>query len=171
MSASPIQEASGRKRHKLTLYVDGSCKGNPGEGGVGVVIKDEQERTITHIKRYLGPVTNNIAEYQALLVGLQEAQRLGSQEVEIFLDSELVVNQIKGMYRVRDSKLKILEREVRRLLGYFSRWVIRHIPREENLEADRLAREAVRDKGDQVIAGPAALGSEESPSSRGQDGR
>lgn len=111
-----------------------------------MVIKDEQERTITHIKRYLGPVTNNIAEYQALLVGLQEAQRLGSQEVEIYLDSELVVNQIKGMYRVRDSKLKILEREVRRLLGYFSRWVIRHIPREENREADRLAREAVKDK-------------------------
>ena len=120
-----------------------------------MVIKDEQKRTISHIKRYLGLVTNNTAEYRALLVGLQEAQQLGSKEVEIYLDSELVVNQIKGVYRVRDSKLKILEGEVRRLLGHFARWMISHIPREENREADRLAREAVRDKGDQVVAGPA----------------
>ena len=155
MSASLIKEAPGRGQNKVTLYVDGSCKGNPGEGGAGVVIKDEQKRTISHIKRYLGLVTNNTAEYRALLVGLQEAQQLGSKEVEIYLDSELVVNQIKGVYRVRDSKLKILEGEVRRLLGHFARWMISHIPREENREADRLAREAVRDKGDQVVAGPA----------------
>jgi len=119
-----------------------------------VVIKDEEGETISRIKRYLGPVTNNIAEYQALIVGLQEAQRLGSKEVEVYLDAELVVNQINGVYRVRDSKLKILEGEVRRLLGRFVRWVIRQIPREENREADRLAREAVRDKVDQVVAGP-----------------
>jgi ribonuclease HI len=155
MSTSPIHEAPGRGSNKVILYVDGSCKGNPGEGGAGVVIKDEQERTISHIKRYLGSVTNNIAEYEALILGLQEAQRLGSKEVEICLDSELVVNQINGVYRVRDSKLKILEGEVRRLLRHFARWVMRHIPREENREADRLAREAVRDKGDQVVAGPA----------------
>jgi ribonuclease HI len=155
MSTSPIHEAPGRGRHKVTIYTDGSCKGNPGEGGAGVVIKDEQERTVSHIKRYLGSVTNNIAEYQALILGLQEARRLGSEEVEICLDSELVVKQINGVYRVRDSKLKTLEGEVRRLLGHFARWVMRHIPREENREADRLAREAVRDKGDQVVAGPA----------------
>jgi ribonuclease HI len=155
MSTSPIHEAPGRGSNKVTLYVDGSCKGNPGEGGAGVVIKDEQGRTVSHVKRYLGSVTNNIAEYQALILGLQEAQRLGSKEVEIYLDSELVVKQINGLYRVRDSKLKTLEGEVRRLLGHFARWVMRHIPREENREADRLAREAVRDKGDQVVAGPA----------------
>jgi len=155
MSASSIQDAPGRGRHhKVTLYVDGSCKGNPGEGGAGAVIKDAQGKTVSHVKRYLGPVTNNIAEYQALILGLQEAQMLGSREVEIYLDSELVVNQINGVYRVRDSKLKTLEGEVRRLLRPFARWVIRHIPREENREADRLAREAVREKGDQVVAGP-----------------
>ena len=154
MSASPTQDAPGRGWHKVTLYVDGSCKGNPGEGGAGVVIKDEQGKTVSHVKRYLGPVTNNIAEYQALIMGLQEAHTLGSREVEIYLDSELVVNQINGAYRVRDSTLKTLEEEVRRLLRPFARWVIRHIPREENQEADRLAREAVRDKGDQVVAGP-----------------
>jgi ribonuclease HI len=155
MSTSPIHETPGRGSNKVAIYVDGSCKGNPGEGGAGVVIKDEQDRTISHSKRYLGSVTNNIAEYQALILGLQEAQRLGSMEVEIYLDSELVVNQINGVYRVRDSKLKTLEGEVRRLLGHFAHWEMRHIPREENREADRLAREAVRDKGDQVVAGPA----------------
>jgi len=140
--------------YKLILYTDGSCKGNPGEGGAGVIVKNEQGETISRIKRYLGPVTNNIAEYQALIVGLQEAQRLGSKDVEIYLDAELVVNQITGVYRVRDRRLKALEGEVRRLLRPFARWVIRQIPREENREADRLAREAVRDKVDQVVAGP-----------------
>ena len=154
MSASSRQDAPGKGRYKVTLYVDGSCKGNPGEGGAGVVIKDEQGRSVLHLKRYLGSVTNNIAEYQALIMGLQEAQTLGSEEVEIYLDSELVVNQINGVYRVRDSTLKTLEEEVRRLLRPFARWAIRHIKREENREADRLAREAVRDKADQVVAGP-----------------
>ena len=154
LSTSPIQDAPGRERHKVTLYVDGSCKGNPGEGGAGVVIKDEQERAVAHIKRYLGSVTNNIAEYQALILGLQEAKQLGAQEVVIYLDSELVVNQINGVYRVRDRKLKTLEEEVRELLKHFARWEIKHIPREKNREADNLAREAVRDKADQVVAGP-----------------
>ena len=138
----------------MYLYVDGSCKGNPGEGGVGVVIKDKQGKAVSHIKKYLGSVTNNIAEYQALIVGLQHAQRLGAKEVDVCLDSELVVNQVNGVYRVRDAKLKTLEGEVKKQLGHFASWVIRYIPREENREADRLAREAVRDKVDQVVAGP-----------------
>ena len=138
----------------MFLYVDGSCSGNPGEGGAGVVIKDERGGIVSRIKKYLGPVTNNIAEYQALIAGLKEAQRLGMREVEVCLDSELVVNQVNGVYRVRDAKLKTLEGEVRRRLGHFACWVIRYIPREENREADRLAREAVRDKVDSVVAGP-----------------
>jgi ribonuclease HI len=154
LSASPIQGSPEKGLQKVTLYADGCSKGNPGEGGAGVVVKDDLERTVSQNKRYLGLVTNNFAEYQALILGLQEAKQLGAQEVEIFLDSELVVNQINGVYRVRDSTLKTLEGEVRKLLGHFARWVIRHIPREKNREADRLAREAVRDKGDQVVAGP-----------------
>ena len=140
---------------KLFLYVDGSCSGNPGAGGAGVVVKDERGRIIARLKKYLGSVTNNRAEYQALIAGLEEAQRLGTKEVEVYLDSELVVNQVNGVYRVRDTKLKTLEGEVRRRLGSFTRWVISYIPREENREADRLAREAVRDKVDSVVAGPA----------------
>jgi ribonuclease HI len=154
MAASPLSNPPDGEREKIYLFVDGSCKGNPGEGGVGVVIKDQQGRTVSHIKKYLGSVTNNIAEYQALIVGLQQAQRLGAKAVDVCLDSELVANQVNGVYRVRDAKLKTLEGEVKKQLGHFASWVIRYIPREENREADRLAREAVRDKVDQVVAGP-----------------
>jgi ribonuclease HI len=79
---------------------------------------------------------------------------MGIREVEVYLDSELVVNQINGVYRVRDAQLKTLEGEVKRRLGHFVRWAISYIPREENREADRLAREAVRDRVDAVVAGP-----------------
>jgi ribonuclease HI len=153
-AATPLQGSPERGVQKVTLYVDGSSKGNPGEGGAGVIIRNELEGIVLQSKRYLGIVTNNVAEYQALILGLHEAKELGAQDVEICLDSELVVNQINGVYRVRDSKLKPLEGEVKRLLKHFARWVIRHIPREENREADRLAREAVRDKEDQVVADP-----------------
>jgi ribonuclease HI len=154
MTPSSAADAPSRGRQKVFIYVDGSCSGNPGEGGAGAVIKDEQGRTISRIKKYLGSVTNNRAEYEALIAGLQEAQRLGMREVEVYLDSELVVNQVNGAYRVRDATLKTLEGEVKRQLGCFARVVIRHIPREENREADRLAREAVRDKVGSVVAGP-----------------
>ncbi len=163
--------AKTKEGKKVILYVDGSCRGNPGEGGAGAIIKDERGRILSKIKQYLGSVTNNIAEYKALILGLQEAGRVGSREVEIYLDSELVANQINGIYRVRDTKLKPLEGEVRGLLQHFVRWKVNYIPREENREADRLAREAVRDEVDQVVADPQRSGSEESPSSRGQDGR
>jgi ribonuclease HI len=154
MAASPLSNPPDRERQRMYLYVDGSCRGNPGEGGAGVVIKDQQGRTVSLIKKYLGSVTNNIAEYQALIVGLQQAQKLGAKEVDVCLDSELVANQVNGVYRVRDAKLKPLEGEVKKQLRHFANWVIRYIPREENREADRLAREAVRDKVDQVVAGP-----------------
>jgi ribonuclease HI len=149
MADSPSSEG-----FTMFVYVDGSCSGNPGEGGAGAVIKDERGGIVSRIKKYLGPVTNNIAEYRALIAGLQEAHRLGSKAVEVYLDSELVVNQINGVYRVRDAKLKTLEEEVRRQLGHFASWSIKYIPREENREADRLAREAARDKVDSVVADP-----------------
>jgi ribonuclease HI len=154
MTPASIADPPGGEWQKVMLYADGSCRGNPGEGGAGVVIKDEKGRTVAWIKKYLGPVTNNRAEYQALIVGLEQAQRLGTREVEVYLDSELVVNQVNGVYRVRDATLETLVREVRRRLGHFVRWTIGYIPREENREADRLAREAVRDKVDAVVAGP-----------------
>ena len=171
MRTLPVLRSPKSGEKKLLIYTDGSCRGNPGEGGAGVIIKNRQGRTLSQIKKYLGLVTNNIAEYSALILGLQEARRFGSRELEIYLDSELVANQINGVYRVRDGTLKSLEEEVRKLLGHFTRWQINYIPREDNREADRLAREAVRDKVDQVVAGPKKGGSEESPSSKGQDGR
>lgn len=138
----------------LSIYADGACKGNPGEGGAGVVIKDSDGSIVARIKSYLGEVTNNRAEYQALILGLQEAERLGAGEVYVYLDSELVVRQINGMYQVRDPSLKGFVQEVKRRLGRFQRWAVRYIPRDANKEADRLAREAVREKIDVVVAGP-----------------
>lgn len=153
--ATPSTSDSPRKGpQRGVLYVDGSCSGNPGEGGAGAVIRDGEGKVVSRIKKYLGSVTNNRAEYQALLAGLEEARRLGMKEIEVYLDSELVANQINGVYRVRDAALRILEREVRKRLEHFAHWVIKYIPREENSEADRLAREAVRDKVDSVVAGP-----------------
>ena len=146
MAGEPLTDLPGDGIQKVILYVDGSCSGDPGEGGAGVVVKGEHGKTIAYFKEYLGMVTNNRAEYQALILGLREALRLGIREVEVNLDSELVVNQVNGMYRIRDAQLKALEEEVRRLLGRYSRWVVQYIPRENNREADRLAREAVRDK-------------------------
>ncbi len=154
MRTSPILDPPRRGGEKILLYTDGSCKGNPGEGGAGVIIKNREGKILSQKKEYLGSVTNNIAEYRALILGLKEARRLGSRELGIYIDSELVANQINGVYRVRNSKLKPLEEEVRGLLQHFARWEIKYIPREENREADRLAREAVRDKVDQVVAGP-----------------
>ncbi len=154
MATPPMSDAPYKGPQRGLLYVDGSCSGNPGEGGAGAVIKDGEGRIVSRIKKYLGSVTNNRAEYQALIAGLEEAQRLGMREVEVYLDSELVANQVNGVYRVRDAALKTLEREVRKRLQHFARWVIRYIPREENWEADRLAREAVREKVDSVVAGP-----------------
>ena len=130
----------------LLIYADGSCKGNPGEGGAGVAITDEHGQTIAQLKRSLGAVTNNIAEYSAIILGLQEAKRLKAKNVSVFLDSELVVNQINGLYRVRDDKLKPLHERAKKLLQHFTNWKVRFVPREQNREADRLAREAVGDR-------------------------
>jgi len=114
-----VKNTSGQHQGTLFIYVDGSCRGNPGDGGAGVIIKDADGNRVVRLKRFLGSVTNNIAEYSALVLGLQEARELGSREVVVFLDSELVARQINGAYRVRDEKLKPLNEEVRRLLRHF----------------------------------------------------
>jgi len=142
--------------------------GNPGAGGAGVVLK-EGEEVVFKGGKPLGVVTNNVAEYQALIMGLEEAKRKKWEEVTIWSDSELLVRQLTGTYRVRDEKLRGLHERVKELLSFFRSWRIGHIPREENREADRLAKRAAKDGAGQVVAGPA--GPEESPSSRGQDGR
>ena len=151
------------------LYVDGASLGNPGDGGAGVVLKDGEGRLIFKCGEYLGRVTNNQAEYKALIRGLEETKRRGWKDVLILTDSLLVTKQLEGAYKVRSEQLRQLHRRVQRLLKDFSSWRIKHIPREENREADRMAKEAAGRSGS---GGRWPLwGPEESPSSRGQDGR
>ena len=128
---------------KLLLYVDGASRGNPGKSGIGVVIYDDNGVVIKQIKQYLGKVTNNVAEYMALVYGLQEGLILRAKRLVVHTDSELVAKQLAGSYRVKDNVLKMLYRQVEHLKGAFERVEIKHIPREENREADNLANQAI----------------------------
>lgn len=143
-SSSPLFRAP--KESEWLIYADGASRGNPGEAGVGAVIADSQGRTVKELKYYLGVVSNNQAEYQAAILALEKALELGAKRVIIHLDSELVVRQLKGEYRVRESHLKDLHRKALEALNRFSRYSILHIPREENRRADQLANEAIDQK-------------------------
>jgi ribonuclease HI len=125
------------------LMVDGAARGNPGEAGCGAVICDETGKVLEELCRYLGHATNNVAEYQALLMGLEGVVRLGGKKLRVQSDSELMVRQINGLYRVKDEKLKEL---YQRALGWLRRleaYRIIHVPREHNSLADRLANKAI----------------------------
>lgn len=133
---------------RFRLYTDGACRGNPGSGGIGAVFKDESGHILGVLKKYIGSCTNNEAEYQALILGLEEAVRRGYQRLDVFLDSELVVNQINGSYRVKSRNLLPYSVAVRNLLSSFRECKVRHIDRSENKMADRLANEAIDEHGE-----------------------
>ena len=128
----------------MTIYIDGASKGNPGKAGAGVWMADRDGRKVCEVSRYLGCKTNNEAEYEALLLGIREAKRLGVTSVRILTDSELVERQLKGRYQVKSPNLKTLHAAALSHLGTFSSYAIEAIPREENQEADRLANQAIR---------------------------
>lgn len=123
--------------------VDGAARGNPGEAGCGAVIYNETGAVVEEVFRYLGRATNNVAEYEALLVGLEGVLRLGGRRLRIQSDSELLVRQLTGQYRVRDEKLKKLYGKAVSLLGRLDAYRIIHVPREQNWMADRLANRAI----------------------------
>ena len=125
------------------MFIDGAARGNPGPSGVGVIIKDTGSKILKEFYKYLGVATNNIAEYNALVYGLQEAHMLGAQEVKLYLDSELVAQQLKGEFRVKDPKIKLLFDQAVHLVNGFSKFEIIQIPREKNKEADKLANKAI----------------------------
>lgn len=130
-------------RPEVVIYVDGACRGNPGPGGAGVVICDEKNNPLREEFKFLGRVTNNEAEYQALLLGLEIAKKMYARKVVVKLDSELVYKQITGEYRVRDERIKDLVANVRNLLKNFTAVDFCHIPRTENRLADKLANRAI----------------------------
>lgn len=128
---------------KLTLYVDGGSRGNPGPSGIGVVILDSKGKRVKEFKKYIGIATNNIAEYNAVIYGLQEALIEKGTEIELNLDSELVAQQLKGEYKVKNSNIKPLFEQALHLISGFKKVDIRHIDRAKNKEADKLVNKAI----------------------------
>jgi ribonuclease HI len=131
---------------EFTIQADGASRGNPGEAGVGAVISDARGRTVKELKRFLGMATNNVAEYRAVILALEKALDFGAGSVIVYLDSELVVRQLRGEYRVREAHLKTLHRQALEILNRFSKYDIYYVPREENRRADQLANEAIDQK-------------------------
>jgi ribonuclease HI len=127
----------------LIVYCDGAARGNPGPAGAGALLIAADGTVVDEIARGLGETTNNVAEYTAAILGLERASELGADEVTLRSDSQLLVNQLTGRYRVRTEHLVPLHRRVRDLAQRFSRVRFEHIPRERNGEADRLANEGV----------------------------
>ena len=128
----------------LKVFTDGCAKGNPGPAGIGVVFEDDRGSVVFELSKYIGTATNNVAEYTALICALEEAQKRGARTVHCHLDSELVVRQLQGSYKVKHDVLKRLYARVRDLVNGFATCTFAHIPREENTVADRLANDAVR---------------------------
>ncbi len=127
----------------MLIWVDGAARGNPGPAAISAVIKDEQGATLARISQRIGKTTNNQAEYRALIAALEKAVQLGARRVSVYSDSELVVRQITGRYRVKKAELKPLFQKVTQLQSRLESFSISHIPRCQNTEADRLANEAL----------------------------
>ena len=127
---------------KALIYSDGASSGNPGKSGIGAVVTVGGRAY--ELSRFIGVTTNNVAEYTALIAALEKALDLGASEAEVFLDSELLVRQINGIYKVKHENLKPLFGKCVRLLGRFSRSTVRHIPREQNRRADALSKKGIK---------------------------
>lgn len=134
----------------LIIHVDGAAKGNPGPAGAGVLIEDETGKILDEISEFLGNTTNNAAEYQALCLALAVAQRKGGTSLQIFSDSELMVRQFNGSYKVRNPLLAQLWSKAKSLATRFDQVRLSHISRENNKKADRLANRAIAQKSLQV---------------------
>ena len=133
---------------KVIIHVDGSSLGNPGPAGIGVVLRDQDDVCVAALGEFIGNATNNVAEYRALLRGLEEAARLGFAQVEVRTDSELLARQISGAYRVKKDHLRPLHADAVRELSSFESAAVRSVPRDENKSADQLAHRAARSKRD-----------------------
>lgn len=132
---------------KLHLYIDGASRGNPGPSSVGVVVLDASGRTLCEHCRRIGEFTNNVAEYTALLDALTLCREMGGTELRVHSDSQLLVRQMNGSYRVKNPRLLEHFTRIRELLRYFAAVEFVHVPREQNTHADRLANQALDQAG------------------------
>jgi ribonuclease HI len=143
--------------HYLIAHSDGGARGNPGPAGYGVVVQDESGKQIAHLSEYLGHQTNNFAEYQGLIAALEYAIQHGPKALKLISDSELLVRQIKGIYKVKNAVLQDLHGRAKELIAQLDWFQIGHALREHNRDADRLANEAM-DKGMGRSAGTDRVG-------------
>jgi len=132
------------------IYIDGASRGNPGEAGFGIHVTDASGAERKALYGYLGRASNNVAEYQALVHALQWALRQGARRVSVFSDSELVVRQIEGRYKVKHPDMIPLHRQAVSLLHRFEEAAVRHVRREQNREADRLANQALDERASKL---------------------
>jgi ribonuclease HI len=128
---------------KVTIYCDGAARGNPGPAAIGVVIYDESNNKIAEISNHIGVATNNQAEYLAIIAGLERVVSLGYKNVIVKADSELVIMQINGLYKIRNTALRPLYQKVVQLTGALENVILTYIPREQNADADALANRAL----------------------------
>jgi ribonuclease HI len=128
---------------KVIVHVDGGARGNPGPAAAACVISSTTGEVLGEHAQLLGSVTNNVAEYRALLLGLESARELGASEIEVVGDSELIAKQVRGIYKVKHEAMKPLHREALAALKGFERWSIRTVPRAQNAHADSLVNAAL----------------------------
>jgi ribonuclease HI len=128
---------------KTVVHVDGGARGNPGPAATGVVIETPDGQVLYAGGETIGVATNNVAEYRALLAGLEHARELGATEVDVRGDSALVVNQVNGAWKIKEPHLRPLREEAVRALQGFDRWTLRHVRREHNAHADELVNQAL----------------------------
>ncbi len=128
---------------KVIVHVDGGARGNPGPAAAASVVSDPGGEVLDEHARLLGEVTNNVAEYRALLLGLERARLLGATEVEVVNDSELIAKQVQGTYKVKHAAMRPLHLDAMTALRQFERWSIRSVPRAQNAHADKLVNAAL----------------------------
>ncbi len=143
-AAAQAERAEAAKRTRL--YSDGAARGNPGPAGAGAVIVNPDGHVVAKIGKFLGESTNNVAEYMGLILGLKRAKAMGIKDLDVFSDSELLVKQLAGDYAVKAEHLRPLHAEAKALLGGFDEIQVRHIPREENAQADAMSNRAIDER-------------------------
>ncbi len=134
------------KKDKLIIYTDGGSRGNPGNAGIGAVLYDVDKNIVKEISEFIGYATNNQAEWTAVIRAIEEAKKIGANELDFFLDSELVVKQLKREYKVKNKNLQLFFVKAYNLILDFKKVTFTHVPREQNKEADKLANNAM-DRG------------------------
>jgi ribonuclease HI len=132
---------------KLVVHVDGGARGNPGPAAAAAVLSTPGGAVVDEAHELLGVVSNNVAEYRGLLLGLERARALGADEVEVVNDSELVAKQVNGQYKVKHPDMRPLHARAMEALGQFRRWSIRSVPRAQNADADALVNQALDSAG------------------------